>query len=830
MKKLLILWTILAFCVSTVSALQVSSPVLAGEPGADVNATFTITNDADYYITKIDAKADVDSILYYIHFENLPSSLAPNQSATVTVKATIPVDFAFGKRSIGSISVKARTVLNAKTDHAVTSDMHTIMVQSQSPIEVTLPVAMSAANDFGQNTPDPGMPIIGQWHVGVQDNVNDITVNQPYQGSVDAGWVRIHSNNYSDYWVGAVAMNCGGNVQVPPNDWINGGKIQTGPNLCDNQIELQGGDAGWVGIFTKPEADGKLIFVIAENKCGGSVQSVPSDGVVLGKVSTGPNVCDGKAEGIAFDGTSLDAGSMNVVYVPIDHTPVVPVNFLPTGEFEKLDSGELSGWAFDNDTPSSNVRVYVDGDFWKELHADFKRSDLVGSGKIPDKRHGFKYEFTNLDLEAFGNGNHTFNVYAMNLPEGDNPLLNGSPKVLAVELAVQNDTPANTSNATENVVIPNTVLAEAVLFMENTHVNLTNQTNQTNQTGTNQTGTNQTNSTTTNSTTSTTTNTSFSAITTSSLSIDRVKVNCNKLATVSEGSNVDAVPGQICNLTVRIKNTGSKDIDDIYVEANPDNSDVSGDNADISTLDSGHSEEKTLELVIDEDAENGNVEVVLTAEGEDTSGVTRSDTFSFALNIERAKHDLQVSSVSAVPKEASLCEVSRIDVTVSVENKGLRDEDKTVIELSVPGLGFSKKLDYDIAAGEEQRVYFTIPVDSKSPAGTFKAAVKTFYDTVVLSNSKTFDVVTKKCEQKKEIVNREPVVTPPPHVDETDTVYVPPAQEQTSGWFGSAILTGVLVLANLIALTVLGVMTYGYLKRPEFIEENEETVEAKDYY
>ena len=821
MRKLLILWTILAFCVSAASALQVSSPNLAGEPGANVSSTFTITNDANYFVTRISVSSTADSI-HNIQFENAPSSLAPNQSASVIVKGAIPSDFAFGKRSIGTITATATTVLNAKIDIVtVPFGSHTFVPQSQTPQSVTLPVAMSAANECGQNTPDPGMPIIGQWHSGTCDGVNDITVKQPFEGAVDGGWVRIHSANYSDYWVGAVAMNCGGQTQDTPKNWINGGKIQTGPALCDNQIELQSGDAGWVGLYTKPEADGALSFVVAENKCGGSVESVPSGGVVLGKVSTGPGVCDGKPEGTSYNGLTIDAGSMYVVYVPIDHTPK---NFVPIGEFEKLDSRELSGWAFDNDTSATAVRVYVDGSSWKELVADRKNSDAFHAGKIPDKNHGFRYEFSDHDLEAFGNGNHTFNVYAVDASVSDSYLLlNGSPKVLTVVLPQQTNT-TNTSNVTQpdsNTTLPVTVSASATLFMENTKqiINTTNTTT--------------TNTTTTNTTTTTTSTTSTDY---GSLLIDRVKINCNKLTTVTEGANINAAPGQLCNLTVKVKNTGSRDIEDIFIEADPDNSDVDGDSADISSLDSGDYEEEILELSIDSEAEDGEVEVTLTAEGEDDRGVMRSDTFTFTLEIERSRHDLQITNIFVVPKEAKLCEVSRIDVTVYVENKGQDDEDAAAVELSVPGLGFVKKTSVYIGEGEEQRIYFSIPVSSKSSAGTFKAAAKSFYDTVVLSDSLTADIVALKCEQKQEVANLEPLVVIPPRIDgENDTVYVPPAEEQGSGWFGSAVLTGVLVLANLVALTVLGVMAYGYFKKPEFEEQYEdnkpvEEFKIKDYY
>ncbi len=807
MRKLLILIAVLSFCLSTASALQISAPTLSGDRGTDVSTTFTITNDGTVVLSNITPSSSADA-KYNVKFENVPQSLAPGATVTITIKGKIPVDFDAGKKSIGSITVTStapsapvNSTLNSTSSSSAVLGSHLMTPSNQTPQQATLPVGMSASNDCGTNTQDPGTPIIGQWHVGNNgcDSVNDIEVSQPFQGAVDSGWARIHSNDFTNYWVGAVSLDCNGQVSAPPNNWLYGGKIHTGPGVCDGQMELQSGDSGWLGFYSHPSAAGKLIFVIAENKCGGAPQSVPSTGVILGKVRTGPGKCDGAAEAFAHDGTSLDSGSMFVVFVP---TPQAPPNGIPVGELEKVNMTGVHGWAYDADIPASTVHIYLNGKFWKETDADKARPDLVSIGKIPNPNHGFIYTFTTQDLTALGNGtNQSFHVYAINSPASENnPMLNGSPKVLAAF-----GSPSNSSG--------------------------------------NSSGGSGSGSGSGSSKTSTTATATLSMEAHNRLVIEKVKITCDKLETVTDGSSIDGVsPGQTCYLTVKVENTFTTDvkIEDITIEADSENSDVDGDDADISSLDAGDSEEKTLELKVDEDADEGDAEITITVEGKDENGAQHSDVLKFTLEIERLKHDLPISKITVSPSEARRCEVSRIDVLVYVENDGKNDEDKVAVELSVPALSFTKKIsDLSIDEGEEGKVTFSIPVSSTTAFGSFKATAKSFYDNVAQSQSKTADIKIMKCEDDEPEVVSGPVVTPPPFVPQDSIVIVPQEEpKENSGLFGSAVLTGVLVLANLIALSVLGVMAYGYFRKPkdplteQFNDEKsfEEVSQPKDYY
>src|SRR5574341_582190 len=281
MRKLLVLWTIFAFCLSTVTALQVSSPALGSSvanPESNVTATFTITNNDNVVLSNFIITSNADS-QYKITFENKPTSIAPGNSAIVTIKGFVPKDFA-GKKSIGSVTVTASTPaanISQNTSNSTNSthfgNHNFTAPQNQTPQQVIIPVGMSAANDCGENTPALNSSIIGQWHTGTCDWKTDIEARYPSQSSVDAGWARLHSDQLNNYWVSTIGADCGGQSQNPPNNWLNGGKIHSGPGLCDGLLELPSADSGWLGFFTNPNADGKLILVIAEDACGGGTQT-----------------------------------------------------------------------------------------------------------------------------------------------------------------------------------------------------------------------------------------------------------------------------------------------------------------------------------------------------------------------------------------------------------------------------------------------------------------------------------------------------------------------------------------------------------------------------
>jgi len=764
MKKLLIMWAIFTFCLSTASALQISSSTLGSSnalQGTSVNSTLTITNNDNAILSNIGIMSSADS-RYGVTFTNIPSSLGIGQSAVITVRGYIPSDYT-GSNKIGTMTITAskNAVYNSNTNSPNT----------QSPQEIVVPVSMSASSDTGAGTSEPDLPIIGQWHVGSVDGVSDIFINNM---NIDAGWARVHTNDITSYWVSPVELDClnpvltissSNNIAKPPKGWTLGGKIHSGPGLCDGSLEVASGDSGWIGFYSNPLADGKLIVVIAEDDSGFAREPVPANGIVIGKVRVKNSEDSPYESAYSYSGRGLDSGIVEIVWVPVTHTVE---NSLPIGRFESVNSTMLKGWAYDADAPSISVNIHVDGVFWKFVNANLARPDLVESNKTPDANHGFEYAFTAADKAYLDfSKNHTFTAYAVNSPLGENPLLEGSLYLLAS--VVNNSTTNNTNNSTSNNTnttnnTNNVVSASADLYM--------------------QVGAN--------------------------VVIDRVKVNCDKLKTVSEGSSVDASPGQTCYVTVRIKNEGSVDFPDVFVELE-DADEIEGD-SNYLEIDEGDSEETTLSFDIDEDAD-GKYQLVLNVEAEDDDNNVYTDTFSFYVKVDRPKHALEISRILVSPAYPKVCEDSNVFVTVYVENNGKDDEDRAAVELSIPNLNFNQKLDLSIDEDDSDSVKFTVPVNK---AGSFTATAKVFYDRVVESDSDTATLTIEKCEEvvvqsqggASKFVEPKVVVVP------QSTVTVEPVQVEES-FLSSAWFTGLLVVANLIAASLLGVMVYGFFKKPE---------------
>lgn len=770
MRQLALFIVTLLALIPLAAALQVTSATLGAVgaiPGSDVNTTFTITNNEPDNLINVQVASSADS-KYTIQFQNTPLNLSVGESRTVTVKGKIPLDFS-GSQKIGTISVTA-----------------TRAPQTQGPQQITSPVAISATDDCGAFQ-DPLQTSstydrVGGWHVGqCGDSVTAMELSQ-FNTTLDAGWLHVYvkKDNTSNVWVRPVSYGCGvSGGQNPPSGFTFGGRILAGPAECDGYPEVTGGDTGWVGMYTNPSV-GKLALVIIENSCGGQVEQTPQGGMLLGKVRTGKGVCDGQAEAYSHANTALDSGIMGIFFIP---AAAQPSQSPGVGVFESLSWTGFSGWAYDPDAPMTSLNIYVDGQHWKMIDANVPRPDLVTAGTIPNPNHGFNYTFTQADLASAllaNTSSHTIAIKAVDIPSGQQIELTGSPKTL----------PALVSGGT--------------------------QTNQTNTTNTTQTNTTQTNTT-----------TQASVVVTASsdlnmqagdvLRFDRVKIQCDKLETISYGDTVELAPGKTCTVIVRIENAANDlDLEDVILDMEADDSDIEGDSVRISSLDSGDKEEKELVLEIDKGIDEGKFKVTIEAQGEDERGRAHKKTFTFTIEIEKPKHNLAITRILVSPEEANRCFDDRVTVTVYVENEGARDEDQASVELEVPALKFSQKLrDLEIEEGEEQRFTFSIPISKSTSFGSFIATAKAFYDNTAQTSAQTATVKVVKCADENVVVVEPPKQAAPPQ-PVNDIVVVEPLQEEND-------LTGVyaviLTVLNIVAVSVLGVMAYnmtiGKRKKPE---------------
>lgn len=302
---------------------------------------------------------------------------------------------------------------------------------------------------------------------------------------------------------------------------------------------------------------------------------------------------------------------------------------------------------------------------------------------------------------------------------------------------------------------------------------------------------------------------SGSGSSTSKLLIDRVKIDCdNKLETVTEDESIEASPGKTCFITVRVENNHNEEIEDVEIRVEPENSDITDDDIDAGDLDDGDKVEKTLQLDIDEDAD-GDYEVEVSVDGTDQHNKVHSDSFKFTIEVEKQKHNIVIQKATVTPAQVDRCSASKVDIRVDIENSGIRDEDDARVEVSIPGLNFKDDETVELEEGDETTVRFSVPTSKLTPYGSFKGTVKAFYDNVAETDSREITVIVAKCGNEQEVVENDDVVVPPPFVD--DTVEVPAVQEEKS----NVLFTVGLVAANVIALTMLGVMGYGLFRKPK---------------
>jgi|GEM_PF-4271753 len=317
------------------------------------------------------------------------------------------------------------------------------------------------------------------------------------------------------------------------------------------------------------------------------------------------------------------------------------------------------------------------------------------------------------------------------------------------------------------------------------------------------------------------------------LVIDRVRMTCDgKTTTINDESSVEMNPGQKCELTIRIKNNHpSQNMEDVEVEVDPDNNDVDGGSDSISSISDGNTDEVSIPLEIAKDADSGDVDVTVRVDGEDESGKKYSDTLEFNVEIKRKPHDMRIEKILTSPSNLNACTNTRVDVTVSLENAGDRDEKRVSVELNVPGLNFIKKLvDIEVDKGDEERATFTVPLSSLAK-GAYKGTVKVFYENIVVSEQKDVTINVQGCEEdeSEQTSTTVPLTELPPIVPEVNANEL--GGKTSSSTVSKILYTIILVGANVAALTVLGVMGYGLFKKKdeEFEQDKDEQVPAQFY-
>ena len=200
------------------------------------------------------------------------------------------------------------------------------------------------------------------------------------------------------------------------------------------------------------------------------------------------------------------------------------------------------------------------------------------------------------------------------------------------------------------------------------------------------------------------------------------------------------------------------------------------DEQDIDGLAADDKDSATIDFDIAEDVDDGTYTVVITLIGKDDNGAYHGEIREVRLDIVKLSHDIQIRSPAISPTSVSACEGGTVHIVSRVANYGKRDEDSIAVELSVPDLKFTKRIDQiELDSGDSTSVSFVFDVPAKARAGIYRATLSTFFEDTAQSNSQTLEFTVDKCETAEEVV-----VVPPQQNTSTVTPQTQPTTPQNS--------------------------------------------------
>lgn len=258
------------------------------------------------------------------------------------------------------------------------------------------------------------------------------------------------------------------------------------------------------------------------------------------------------------------------------------------------------------------------------------------------------------------------------------------------------------------------------------------------------------------------------------LEIKKARLECGtKAESLDDGDKVENLkPDTQCTLEVEVENNFPEDDDedaqgnklkigDIDIDGEAtieiDDSDFDVDESeDVDSLGADDVESISVDFDIDEDVDDGTFTMDIFVEGRDDNGATHGDHWEIRLEVERLTHDIQIRSPAIAPERVP-CEGGSVRVTSRIANFGKRDEDEVAVELSVPELKFSKRIDQiELDEDDSTSVNFAVDVPANSKPGIYRAILATFFDNTAPSNSQSLEFSVDKCEEEEAVVTTEP--------------------------------------------------------------------------
>lgn len=280
------------------------------------------------------------------------------------------------------------------------------------------------------------------------------------------------------------------------------------------------------------------------------------------------------------------------------------------------------------------------------------------------------------------------------------------------------------------------------------------------------------------------------------LEIKKVTVKCgSKEERLDDGERMEELLPDTddCSITIEVENTfrssdkndqkiGDIEFDPATIEVESDDSDVDIDEEDdINSFDADETDEVSFDFEIDEEADDGTYNVAIRLFGTDDNGAYHGEKWEVKLEVERLKYDIQFKNIDVIPSEMEACKDEIVKVSATVYNMGRRDEDESAVELKIPDLKYTKKIEnIELDRDEKTTVHFDVPLPTEIKAGTYRGTLKSYFDTNAESNTKTIEIVLTPCKayetEEKEEEKQTTVVVP----QETKTqIQIPPVVKQS---------------------------------------------------
>lgn len=319
------------------------------------------------------------------------------------------------------------------------------------------------------------------------------------------------------------------------------------------------------------------------------------------------------------------------------------------------------------------------------------------------------------------------------------------------------------------------------------------------------------------------------------LTIKKSRIDCDgKTKTLDDGDKMENLkPDMACSLEVEVENEfSSNDDEDLNgnemkigdiefntatVRAQIDDSDFDlNDDQDIDGLSADDTDTATIDFDISEDVDDGTYSLVITLIGKDDNGAYHGEKREIRLDVVKLSHDIQMRSPAISPTTISACDGGTVHIVSRIANFGKRDEDAVAVELSVPDLKFTKRIDQiELDSGDSTSVSFVFDVPAKAKVGIYRATMSTYFDDKALSNSQTLEFAVEKCnEAEAVVVVQQNATTAAPQQNTQQTVpantavAVPKARTVSSGSFTDSqaylwLLGGVGAVLLLIIIVLL---------------------------